>query len=521
MNDPTRAARSRLLWLALSLAATAAPFLAVRYAPLTDLPQQAAQVRLFLDTVGDPVSPYRIQWGSPNTLELAVLGAAWAATSPLAAGRVAMLLLALGWVAAVHWLAWRRGRPAAAAALASVVVFNSCLYWGFYSFMLGFPVFAGWWLLTLGNGDGGGVRRAWRRAPLFLAGAALLYLAHALWLAAGLGWLALETVLSWRRRPPLAHLARWVAVAPVVARAAWWFHGLGGTEFSTPPVWGQPPWLRLLPVNLAEMAFGGIAGRFEPLLLALLLFYPALALLTRRGSAGGDGRLAAAGGAFLALALVFPDKYTNTVLFDDRWMPVALALLLLAAPAPRLGGRRGRVLSAALPAALAALALVAQGTMTTAVWRQVEAEEMSGLDAALEALPPAPRVLGLHLGPPSRYLRSPPFNHVFAYAQVVRGGELSFSFAQLASSPVVYRETRRIAWTPNLELLGFEVRRSDFRHFDFALVSGTAERHARFAADPLTEPVTSDGRWRLYRVVDSAPPGPAAGGGGDGPGGRS
>jgi hypothetical protein len=506
-DEPTRTdsrapapARTRIAWLALALAVAAAPFLAVRWAPLTDLPQQAAQVRLFLEAVADPAGPYVVQWTAPNTLALAVLGLAWAVASPLAAGRVAMLLLALAWVAAIHALAWRRGRPAAAAALASVVVFNQSLYWGFYSFVVGFPVFACWFLVTTGEdpGGGGGGGRRWRRALAIFTVAALLYLAHALWLAAGLAWLALETALSWRRRRPAEHLVRWLAVAPVVARAAVWFASIGESDFATPPFWFVPVWRRLLPGNLADTAFGGLYGPIEPLLLALLLGWLAMALVTRRGMAGGDGRLAAAGAMFFAGALLLPDKYTNTILFAERWMPAAVVLLVLAAPAPRLSRRWPA-------AALAIAALLLQGTVTTAVWRRIESEELSGLDAALAALPPAPRVLGLGLGPPSRYLEVAPYGHVYAYAQVARGGVLNFSFAQLASSPVVFRDRRRIAWTPHLEMLPQRVRRSDFRHFDFALISAGEELHRQIAADPLTEPVTAAGRWRLYRVVP--PPG--------------
>jgi hypothetical protein len=326
-------------------------------------------------------------------------------------------------------------------------------------------------------------------------------MAHALWLAAGLAWLALDTALSWRRRLLAEHLWRWAAAAPVAARAAWWFATLGDSSMATPALWASTPWQRLLPDHLAEAAFGGIPGRFGTLLLVVILVYLALVLISRRGLAGGDRRLASAGGMFFVFALVLPDKYTNTILFDDRWLPVALALLVLAAPPPRLPGRLLR----SVPAGLALLALAAQAAVTTAVWRRVETEEMTGLDAALAALPESPRVLGLHLGPPSRWLRGAPFFHVPAYAQVLRGGELNFSFAQFASSPVVYRRPRPMSWTPNLELLPMYVKRSDFVQFDWVVASGTPEIHAQFEAEPLTEPVTAEGRWRLYRVIRPPP----------------
>lgn len=500
----------RLVWLALALAATAVPFLAVRWAPITDLPQQAAQVRLLGEALADPASPYRVQWTAPNVLALPVLVASWAATSPLAAGRIAMMALALAWVGAVHLLALRRGRPAAAAALASVLVFDQSLYWGFYSFVIGFPVFAGWLLLTADDDPEMRERdreRPWRRAPWLLLVAMLLFMAHALWLAAGLAWLALDTTLGWRRRPLAVHAWRWAAVMPVVARAAIWFASIGDTGMATPALWAPEPWRRLAPEHLAEAAFGGIQGRFETLLLALLLAYLALAVLTRRSLSGGDRHLAAAGAMLFVFTLVLPDKYTNTIFFDERWMPAALALLVLAAPPPRIAGRRW---PAAVAVGLAVVALASQALVTAAVWQRVEAEELSGLDAVLAALPESPRVLGLNLGPPSRWLRSAPLAHVPAYAQVARGGELNFSFAQFPSSPVVYEKLRPVTWTPHLELLPMNVKRSDFVQFDWVIASGSEEIHARFEAEPLTEPVTAEGRWRLYRVVPppAGPPPP-------------
>jgi hypothetical protein len=521
----------RLAFAAVALALVAVPFLAVRYAPLADLPQQAAQVRLLLEAVGDPAGPYRVQWLAPNTLAVPVLGLAWAVSTPVAGGRLAMLLLALAWVAAVHWLARRRRRPAAAAVLASTLVFSQSLYWGFYSFVIGFPAFAGWLVLTLdGPGSRAGAEpasrsgaaaeraeragsRPWRRVPGLFAAAALLYLAHALWLVAGLAWLGLDTALSWRRRPLGAHLARWLAVAPVAAAAVWWFAGgVAGSAFATPAQWAEPVWVRLLPDHLANAAFGGLRGPVEPVLLALLLGYLALSLLTNRSlrGRGSDAGLAAAGFLLAAAALVLPDKFTGTIFFADRWLPPALVLLLLAAPPPRL--RRRSLLALA-----AAAVLAAQAAVTAAIWRRVETEELAGLDAALAALPEAPRTLGLQLGPNSRYLRSAPFGHVFAYSQALRGGELNFSFAELPSSPVVYRRPRQAPWTEALELAPWRVRRSDFAHFDFVLVRGGDEVHAEIGAGDVLEPVTDEGPWRLYRVLPPPAPAGAAGAAADPP----
>ena len=134
-----------------------------------------------------------------------------------------------------------------------------------------------------------------------------------------------------------------------------------------------------------------------------------------------------------------------------------------------------------------------------------------GVTAVLSLTEARPELLGVEvLHVPVVDMTSPTLDQLHAAVAfirdvVARGGVLNFSFAQLASSPVVFRDRRRIAWTPHLEMLPQRVRRSDFRHFDFALISAGEELHRQIAADPLTEPVTAAGRWRLYRVVP--PPG--------------
>jgi hypothetical protein len=87
---------------------------------------------------------------------------------------------------------------------------------------------------------------------------------------------------------------------------------------------------------------------------------------------------------------------------------------------------------------------------------------------------------------------------------VLRGGELSRTFANEASSLVVYRDLPRpYPWTDGLDWRADKVRRSDVAHFDFVLVHGGPPYQAMFLADERLRPVTGFGaesRWRLYRV---------------------
>ncbi len=474
----------------------AVPFLVVTFPPAADLAQHVAQVRLFAEAMGGG-SPYAVQWATPYSLVYLIFGLAWAAVGPLAAGRVGLLVVAVLWVGAVHLLAAGRGRPVAAAVLASVLVFSQSLYWGFAPFLLGWPAFVLWFLLS--------VRRAPPRggaageAALFLGGAALLYVSHALWLAAGIGWLAVEAVAF--RRPWRRLLPRLAGVAPVAVAAAVWFAHLSGSAFSTPPLWVFPL-RRLDPRWWVEAAFGGLRGNLETLGLVAILGWLLAAFLTHRDDLRerSDPALALLGATFLAVVLLGPDKYTNTIEFDTRWMPPALVALLLAAPAPRLRPGAARALAAA---ALAVWVLV-----TALTWRRFERVDLSGLRPALAALPAAPRVLGLDYRRTSRWIDHQPFLQTFAWAQVLHGGTLNFSFADFPPSPVVYAPPRRAPWTGGLEWYPDRLRSTDLAWFDYLLVDAPPPLHDRIAADPQVEPVTADGFWRLYRLRHPPPPPP-------------
>lgn len=483
-------ARERGLLATAAAVLVAVPFLAVRYPPLIDLPQHAAQIRLFLDTLGHPGGPYTIQWLTPYSLGYLAPGAAWVLFGPAHAGRIGMLAIALLAVGAVHLLAARRGRPAAAATLASTLVFSHVLYWGFMSFAAGWPVFLLWLGLTTGD------RARQTRAPALLAlggTAVALYLTHALWFAAGLAWLVLQGLIF--RVPVRALGLRLATVSPVLLVAALWFPGLAARGFTSPTVWEASPLGRLAPSSLVDAAFGGLTGHIEGLVFAAIVLWLLLAAWAGRsgGRAGWDRECLLAAALLLVLALVLPATYSRTARFAQRWMPGALALGLLAAPPLAL--RRGLAPTAGL-AVLAAL-----GGATATVWAAVERTSLTGLQASLDALPPAPRLLGLDWVRFNPLLNLRPFVHVAVYGQVLKGGEVGFSFADLAPSPVVYDPPRARPWTERLEWRPERVQWSDFRHFDYVLVGGGDVVHGHVGR--YLQPVTTQGTWRLYRVPAS------------------
>ncbi len=473
----------------------AIPFLAVDIPPITDLPQQTAQVRLLLEPeVGG--GPYEVQWWHPNKLGYLPLLLSWLVTPTLAAGRLGVLLIGLSWVTALHWLARSTGRPPAAAALAAVFFFNHLTYWGLLNFVTGLPVFAAWFVLLdrLDKGRPIGKDRpfGWRNHLRLAATAALLYSAHVLWLAAGLGWLVLSALV---RRLPLATLAlrlAWAAPALVLALA--WYPHLGRSGFVSDTFWGRSPLGRLHPEWHLNSTFGGLEGSAEPILALAILCWLVLGLIQTRGRGVHRGLLAA-GAMFVVAALCLPGVIQNTIFFASRWLPMGAVMIALACPQPQIRGVRP-----ALRAVVPYVVLACLTAATAAAWIGFEVEELDGLHEALAVVPPGERLLGLDFERTSERIKGFPYYHLYAWAQVMHGGELAHSFANLGSSLVVFRDLpRQFPWTDALDWRARRVRRSDVDHFGYVLIFGPPDAHAPFLADQRLTPVTEDRQWRLYR----------------------
>ena len=494
-NILSRERRWRLALAGSSLLAVAVPFLLVRFPPITDLPQHTAQIRLLLDVLRDPGSPYAIQWLTPYGLSYVLLGAAWALAGAANAGRLAFLLLALLWVAAVHALAAGSRRPESQPVLASILVFNHTLYWGFFSFLFGWPVFVLWLHATEPRAVLS-LRRSFALAGL----AFVLYLTHALWFAFAALWLVVDGLRA--RLPLRSQLARGATLLPAGALAMWWFVNLQGRGFETGTFWGSSL-ERLSPATLTNSILGGVTGTLEPIALAFLLGWCALATVQAwsKWRESTDGRLLSLAMMCVVLYIVLPVKFQNTLQFGARWMPYAAVALLLALPAPRFSPLARRV---------AALLLLTTVCMVTSVyWRTFERVDMAGFEEALEGLPQSPSVIGLSYFEQSPLFKGLPFLQEVAYAQVHHGGTLSFSFADYAPSLVVYQPPRQAGWTPGLRWVPQSVRRSDFAFFDFALINGGEAVHRRFFESVGLVPLTTSGPWRLYRVPHPLVPAPA------------
>ena len=485
----------RVLLALLCAACVALPVLVVRFPPSTDLPQHVAQVRLFWEAVAEPDGLYRVQWLTPYSLVYAIVGGAWEFLGPADAGRGTVIVLGLLWVGAIHLCAAARRRPPGAAVLASLLFFSPILYWGFLSFAIGWPVFALWVLLTTRHGSTP-LRPA--HGALLFGGALLLYVTHALWFAVGMIWLVAHSLIF--RLPWRTTLARLVSISPVVIVAALWYPQLSAAGFSSDTVFMTTPTARLSFSWLAAAACGGLRGATRYGAFAALAAWLGAVMYSHRSMLWSriDHELLLAAGVLAAMALLMPAKHMNTILFAERWVAPAVTVLLLAFPAPIASPLVRRIVPATV--------LLVFSLSTAAAWVRFERTDLSGLDETLDALPAKPRIIGLDFLKASQVIADRPFVQTFAYAQVLRGGELNFSFAEFAPMLVVYRELpRRTGWTPSLEWFAERVEPSDFAAFDYAIVSGDERVHAEFAGRRTLEPITHEGVWRLYRIREAPP----------------
>lgn len=470
------------------------PFLVTHYPPITDLPQHSAQIRLFWDTLENPSqSVYKIQWLTPYSLSYTILGGAWALFGPLSAGRMAMLAIVLLWVVGIHGIALKRSRSGAAACVASVFALNHVIYWGFYSFTVGFPVFCLWLVLTSERPSSS---QSVVHGITLLGVGLLLYVSHVLWFAAGVLWLGLSGLILHRDIRGLLTATAWLV--PLFVAIWFWYPLFSHSTMATPALWVSGPLERLTFSGITDSALGGLRGPVELVALGAVFVWIGLGVLQNRRNIVGviDWPLLLAGGMFLALAVVLPDKYMNTIRFGQRWMPPALIMLVLASPPP--------VIRPLIRRAAALVLVGAFCVLVSDAWLNFERKEMSGLSQALEALPESPRLLGLAFIQQSELVKGYPFIQTFAYAQALKGGTLNFSFAEWSPCLVVYNKPFSRPWTGGLEWFPGRVVESDLDHFDYALMMGPDRLHAAWARNPRFTPMTETGRWRLYRILPTS-----------------
>ncbi|MCV6638825.1 hypothetical protein [Candidatus Albibeggiatoa sp. nov. NOAA] len=465
------------------------PFFVTSFPPSTDLPQHLAQLYLLTETLQGNTDLFSINWFAPNNLIYLLLIGLETIFDPPLTGKVLLVILVLMWVSSTYFLAWKFQRPLENAALVTLFVFNLSFYWGFLSFLIGWPFFALLMVQDLKPIS----KKNWLLTFVLLV---LLLSSHALWFLLGAIYIFIQVIFYWKDWQ--VSFYKISPLIPIGIVSIVWFQSLSVTRsasgFDTAPHWFFSPIDRLMPEFFLDFMLGGIRGNLEFVIAGALFLWVILALYTNYGQLKQkvDSKLLLGAALFLSIVLFAPDKYMNTVFFANRWLPFVMIMLVLALPKPVFNPRL---------LAIYIIGLVALFSVeTTRMWMLFDKYELSGLRSSLEALPNEQRVLGLDFIKTSEFIKGRPFLQTFAYTQAVKGGSINFSFAEHHSGIVHYKQPRMTGWTPNLDWYAERVTPEDFQFFDYALVNATDDLHLRLSSRQDLQVITEQGKWRLYQI---------------------
>jgi hypothetical protein len=479
----------RLIIIIICCVLVSIPFLIVQFPPITDLPQHVSQIRLFQEAISDADSPYKIQWLTPYNLVYVIIGFCWVLFGPLSAGPIAMLILAVSWTIFVHLLSIKLEKDISIAIIAMPFFFCHIMYWGFYQFVLGWIVFLGGILLIKRK-----PKKFWKESIIYLLFFTALYFSHILWFFVGVGWLVLQAVIFERKKIKLFS-SRIIGAVPFLLLISIWYPTISAYGFKSETVWATTPFDRFSFSWFVDSSLGGIKGSVEYIVFSFVLLWIIAALWQNRNNLRKKIRidiLLLFGCLFLG-GFILPDKMVNTIRFSQRWIPPAMVFLLIALPVPRIFSKKIRQM-------ILVLMLMAFILITSLTWLAFEVEEMTGLREALNNLPDNTKVIGLDYIGKSDYIRGRPFIQTFAYAQVMRGGILNFSFADFGPSLVIYKEPRQKPWTRGLEWHPEKAKIKDFYFFDYALINGIRQTHEVISSRDILSPLQQNKRWRTYKI---------------------
>lgn len=470
------------------------------FPPITDLPQHMAQVRLLNELLGLEAPPsrpdiYIINYLAPNNLIYIFLWFFSLFLNPVNAGRLAIWLVMLSWFLAILFLTKKRQRSLAHALMASIFIFSAAFYWGFLNFLIGFPLFVVW-LLSVGSEA---EKISIRRMLWLILLSFLLFQAHVFWFALASAYLGLYQLILWikRRIGFQFFIVNLIPLIPVTLLTLWWLPGITrwrAGSFDIGAYWFVMPWERLWGITFSNYLLGGMANLIELATVSVVSLWIFSSIWTNRYELKEkvDRPLMALALGLGAVAFLGPDQYMNTILFAQRWMPIAAIFLLLALPFPKLS--RAFV---AVP-----VIVVLLFAYTTAIsWRLFDAEEMDGIGESLAQVKPQSRLLWLSFDN-GRIFQTRPTLQIGAWAQAIHGAEVNFSFAEHGSGIVILKDPRQVSWSTGLEWIPERVTLDDIQKFDHVLVIGSGDAHQKIKNLPGIEPVTDTHRASLYNVVD-------------------
>ena len=470
------------------------PLWSVEYPPMVDLPQHAAQVRIW-QSYDDPAlgfeDRYALRFVSPYLAGYAV-SRVFAAAMPIPAAMKAVVSLALlGLPLSLLFLATRTGSARWASLLGFPLGYCFAFHWGFLNYLLAVPVGLVFVAVGLTRALEGSRRWHWGLA----LGALVLYACHALVFGvavAVVGAHVLAARVPWQKKlQALGPLA-----VPCLVIGTWilWIRRTDAMT-TTALLWSEPPWERL--AALPSMLLGG-GQRWEAWWLGGLA---CLALPWLLGRPRRDRALPVA--VAVALYFLMPNRMLGTFFVYQR-LAVFIPLLALAAVGEEPSTRRSRIGRVLVVVFVAVWAAFLTGQFATID------REARDFDRVTATVRPDDSVLGLMFDPGTELGTGlPVFGHWVAWLEATRGSRTEFSFASSFPQIARYRPGRGPWSDPALLTRPASFEWSRDGHFDVYLVRSHEDRGPGFAqrVPGPVEVVARSGSWWLYRLGPVHPDG--------------
>ena len=501
----------RRFWAAFAACAAAAlvPLWSVRYLPMADLPQHAAQVSIWLH-LDDPVMGFEVHWFVPYLVPYLVPLAIARWVGIVVAMKVLVTLAVLGLPLATLRLVLRRGGDPWWALWGFPLAFGMSFYWGFVSFIAAAPL----GILFVEEGDAYAAAPTWRRGLGVGALGLILFFSPRVVLlaAAGIYRRRRRVVVLWivallaviRARAAGRWLVRLGPLAPAAATGlAWiltaagkderlrsWEWNLGATRLTMLPqyLFDAPPSME---ITVPDIDHGAVALTVA-LVAALLLWRPRLSR-----SVADWAPFALVAAAFLAGPSLGFNGFFLAERFSIFLVPFAFAALR-DEPSPN--RRLARVLTFAAAAGWMAVLAVR--------FAAFDQEDLRPAERVWRQMEPNRRFTTLVYQPHSKAVRGPLLLcHVAAWAQAERGGVLDTSFTRYVNLPVQYRPGRE---PPHSDALEADPRRFDWKTdgtADYFLVQSPPQGYVLERAPVPLVLVARDGDWRLFRRLPTVGPG--------------
>jgi hypothetical protein len=454
-----------------------------RFLPFLDVPQHLALATV-LGRAGDPAWPaaacYEAQWGEFTPYWVHYL--LWLGLRPLGgletAARLQLTLYAVALPLAAGSLCAAWGRPRRLGLMAAPLALNTNLYLGFAAYVTAALLLLAGLALVVRQRDGPTASRS--AAVLILS--IVLFFTHVQVFAL---LLLLAVALAWRRT------AAWLPIGGVaLALLVPWVY-LNTTDRP-----GTPRYFPDLDRPHAEYKGGvellsglprAVAGAFQDRSDAwILLGWAAVAVAALAASrASRETRREVWVPPAVALACYVARPFSIQGQWDvNQRFAWLMALFLVATPreSPRW-----------LPAAAFGLCVAVSAN---AAWHHRRFDrEAGGFDAALAAIPPGARVMGLVYDTRGSVVETWPYLHFPQYAVVRRDACVSHSFAANAPLPVRLRVSPDVQGVWRADQFRYDAHGAAFDHF---LVKDGPDAAALFGAAPVRQ-VYGDGTWRVFR----------------------